>query len=236
MSVKVFPVGDVLKVVLPTYAVPGKPLGRHVHHDPRSRAFPAERVGRVANVKHGASHLPLWQSDRHLCSTAHSLCAAVNCAPVASPVGLDESDAVTIYDVATAIESFTIDGRDVPGSSGLMACKAARRLGIIHSYQHAFGLEHALAALMLRPVMTGFTWYSSFDTPDPETGLVEMADDAQVRGGHEVVADEIDLERQRVWFWNSWGPDYGVNGRFCMSFETWARLLADHGDVTVPVV
>jgi len=84
--------------------------------------------------------------------------------------------------------------------------------------------------------MTGFRWYTSFDSPDPHTGLVEITPDARVRGGHEVVAHEIDAEANLVWFWNSWGPDYGVGGRFCMTFETWGRLLDEQGDVTVPIV
>ncbi|MGC2372754.1 MAG: hypothetical protein WA484_02655 [Solirubrobacteraceae bacterium] len=109
------------------------------------------------------------------------------------------------------------------------------RLGLITRYAHAFGVEHALQALVLSPVMTGFTWYSSFDFPDPETGLVEITPDASVRGGHEVLADEIDIDDQLVWFYNSWGAEFGRGGRFCMSFATWDYLLRDRGDVTVPV-
>ena len=116
-----------------------------------------------------------------------------------------------------------------------MVCKAAKQLGLISSYKHAFGIDHALAALVLRPVITGINWYTSFDTPDPATGLVEIASGATVRGGHEVVADGIDADKQLVWLWNSWGTGWGVGGRFCMSFETWDQLLKERGDVTVPM-
>ena len=97
-----------------------------------------------------------------------------------------------------------------------------------------FGVEQALLALVLRPVITGIGWYSSFDTPDA-SGLVAVASGATVRGGHEVVADQIDAGNKLVWFWNSWGPGFGVGGRFCMAFDTWQRLLQEHGDVTVPL-
>jgi hypothetical protein len=86
---------------------------------------------------------------------------------------------------------------------------------------------------VVRPVITGISWYTSFDTPDA-TGLVVIASGATIRGGHELVADGIDAANQLVWFWNSWGPSYGVGGRFCMSFDTWQQLLAQQGDVTVP--
>src|ERR1035438_10050743 len=117
-----------------------------------------------------------------------------------------------------------------------MVCKAAKQLGWITTYQHAFGIQHALEALVLLPVITGVGWYTSFDTPDPTTGLVEIATGATVRGGHEVVADAIDADKQLVWFWNSWGPTFGLGGRFCMSFSTWEQLLSEQGDATVPIV
>ncbi len=96
------------------------------------------------------------------------------------------------------------------------------------------GIEHALLALVLRPVITGINWYTSFDSAAAD-GLVAIAPGATVRGGHEVVADQIDAPRQLVWFWNSWGTSFGVGGRFAMSFDTWKQLLERTGDVTVPL-
>jgi hypothetical protein len=84
--------------------------------------------------------------------------------------------------------------------------------------------------------MTGFGWYTSFDSPDPHTGLVGITQGSKVRGGHEVVAHAVDAEANLVWFWNNWGPKFGLRGRFCMTFETWGRLLEEQGDVTVPIV
>lgn len=229
---------DVVKRVLPERSRPGRPLGRHVLHDPRSRLYPASRARRIANAKHLSAGLPLIQDEAHRCSTAHALCAALNCTPNRTPDRrlLTGADALRVYEKARALEPFELDGYDVPGSSGLLACKAACRLGLIGSYEHAFGVDHALEALVLRPVMTGFKWYSSFDSPDRETGLVEIAPGAEVRGGHEVLAEEIDADRELVWFWNSWGPEFGIEGRFCLTFQTWAQLLEDRGDVTVPIV
>lgn len=71
--------------------------------------------------------------------------------------------------------------------------------------------------------------------PYPQTGMVEVTAAATVRGGHEIVADGIDADKKLVWFWNSWGTQYALGGRFCMAFDTWDRLLQEQGDVTVPV-
>lgn len=224
---------SIVEVVLPEEAVHGKTLGRHVQHDPRSRDFPAVQAEHLVSVKHRTSGLPLDQ-EAHRCSTAHALCGALG-ASTASETHVSTTTAVQIYEQAKRLEDGrgSLAGED--GSSGLMACKAAKSLGLISAYEHAFGIEHALRALVLRPVITGFKWYSSFDHPDPETGVVDIAPNATVRGGHEVTADEIDTEAELVWFCNSWGRDFGIEGRFCMTFETWARLLTDQGDVALPV-
>jgi hypothetical protein len=59
-----------------------------------------------------------------------------------------------------------------------------------HSRSAAGTIEQALLALVLRPVITGVNWYGTFDTPDVN-GLVQIKTGSYVRGGHEIVADEI---------------------------------------------
>jgi hypothetical protein len=212
----------------------GKRLGRHVEHDPRSRDFAASRAPQIINVKHQATGLPLDQGHIGSC-TANALCGALDSDPnLSGGTALDEQEAIKVYELETQMEGKPYPPND-PGGSGLMVCKAAQQMGLISSYQHAFGVQHALEALVQRPVITGIKWYSSFDNPDPQTGLVAIAPGATVRGGHEIVADEIDADNKLVWFWNSWGPSFGVGGRFCMSFDTWDQLLQDMGDVTVPI-
>jgi hypothetical protein len=220
---------------IPELIVAGRRLGRHVLHDPRSRDYPAERAPKVVSVTHASTGLPLNQGDIGSC-TANALCGSLDSAPDdASGKVYDESAAVQLYELETKMEGEPYPPND-PGGTGLMVCKAAKQLGWISSYTHALGIEQALQALVLRPVITGIRWYTSFDSPDPATGLVAIAAGAIVRGGHEVVADEIDATNQLVWFWNSWGSSWGMGGRFCMSYTTWEQLLSEQGDVTVPVV
>jgi hypothetical protein len=220
-------------VVIQEDVVPDMRLGRHVLHDERSREFSAERRP-VESVDHAAQGLPLNQGNVGSC-TAEALCGALDSAPNrnGSATLLTQADARRLYELETQLEHDPYPPND-PGGTGLMVCKAAKQMGLIKSYQHAFGIHHALEALVVRPVITGIHWYTSFDTPDP-TGLVEIARGATVRGGHEVVADGIDAPNELVWFWNSWGPGWGKEGRFCMAFGTWEQLLQEQGDVTVPI-
>jgi hypothetical protein len=224
---------EVFSAELHEKIVDGKRLGRHVLHDPASRAYVAPRAPQIESVTHAASGLPLDQGKIGSC-TANALCGALNSAPdLAGGAPLAEENAVQLYELETKLEGKPYPPND-PGGTGLMVCKAAQQMGLISSYQHAFGIEHALQALVLRPVITGINWYSSFDTPD-ERGVVAIAPGATVRGGHEIVADEIDAPGRLVWFWNSWGSNWGLGGRFCMAFDTWDQLLQQRGDVTVPI-
>jgi hypothetical protein len=212
----------------------GGRLGRHVLHDPRSRDYPARFATRVRSVQHDTLGLPLNQGSLGSC-TANALCGALNSAPNNKHGRrYTERDAVALYGLETKLEGKPHPPHD-PGGSGLMVCKAAKQLGWIRAYRHAFGFEQALRALTLRPVIVGINWYASFDEPDTD-GLVKISPHAKVEGGHEVLADGIDNRHELVWFWNSWGKSWGVGGRFCMSYRTFQRLLRESGDVTIPVV
>jgi len=227
------PDANTISVTLPEDHVVGKRLGRHVKHDPRSFEYQAGRATKVVSVNHQATGLPLDQGKIGSC-TANALCGALDSAPdYTGTTTLTEADAIRVYELETKLEGKPYPPND-PGGSGLMVCTAAKQLGMITSFNHAFGIRHALEALVVRPVITGINWYSSFDTPDP-TGLVAIDAGATVRGGHEIVADGIDADKKLVWFWNSWGTQWGLGGRFSMNFDTWDQLLHEQGDVTVPL-
>jgi hypothetical protein len=224
---------EVIRTTIDEQVVPDRRLGRHIVHDPRSLAYVAPIAPQIQSVTHKAVGLPLDQGKIGSC-TANALCGALNSAPdLKGGTPRKETDAVQLYELETKLEGHPYPPND-PGGSGLEVCKAAKQLGWISSYTHAFGIDQALLALVLRPVITGIGWYTSFDSPDAN-GLVRIAPGATVRGGHEVVADQIDAGQKLVWFWNSWGTAFGVGGRFCMSFDTWSQLLVERGDVTVPL-
>lgn len=205
-------------------------LGRHVAHDPRSREFGAQEASQIISVYHPARGLPLNQGLIGSC-TAEALIGANNATP--GRTVLHQKNAVRLYSDETALEGDPYPPND-PGGTGLWVCKAAKREGLITSYGHTFSLTSALKALVKRPVITGVNWYGSMDNPDGN-GLVTISPLATVRGGHEIVATEIDVDRELVGFWQSWGRSWGAKGRFYMSFATWERLLHEDGDVTVPI-
>lgn len=228
-------IDTVVRRHIPETIVPGKRLGRHVHHDPRSRSFPAQQATKLISVRHTSAGLPLNQGQVGSC-TANALCGALNSRPhwAAEQPTLGEPDAVFVYSAEEVLQGSGPYPPNDQGGSGTEVCQAAKNLGWLSSYQHALGLEHALAALVIRPVIIGIDWYTSFDTPS-SSGLIALAAGATVRGGHELDVDEIDMENKLIGGWQSWGPtDWPAGGRFYLSFTDFGSLLAAQGDVTVP--
>ena len=223
---------------------PNRRLGRHVEHDERSRDYDIESVvgAGVALptgiVNHDRHIAPLNQGQLGSC-TGNALTGALMTDPLftTGEVLLDESTAVEIYERATKLD--TIPGSYPPedtGSSGLAVCKAAKDLGLLTSYRHAFSWSAALRSLARTPVIIGVAWYSSFDTPDP-SGFVSITSSATVRGGHEFELVEFDADARTVRACNSWGSGWGDGGYFTFSWDDLERLLskAEQGDATVPL-
>lgn len=210
-------------------------LGRHVHHDPRSRGFPAATAPTgPSSWKH--YYGPLNQGQLGSCTGN----AAAQCL-MTSPLyrkgrRLSEAKALAIYERATTLDDTPgTYPPDDTGSSGLAAAKACQQLGYIGSYTHAFGVDHAIGALRLSPFICGTDWYESMFTPT-ESGFVRPA--GQVAGGHEYLC--VGYDGENFAFVNSWGRGWGIAipglvsaGAFKMRSQDFATLLDAQGDVTV---
>jgi hypothetical protein len=221
------------RIIIPEIVPPTRRLGRHVLHDPRSWDFQAEQAAKIVSVDHAATGLPLDQGNVGSC-TAEALVGALNCQPDrGTRAPYDQAEAYRVYGLETQLEGQPWPPND-PGGTGLEVCKAAKQMGLIQSYSHAFSLNAALLALVVRPVIVGVAWYSSFDSPG-KNGLCSISRGATVRGGHELVLTAIDVKKKWVGGYNSWGPGWGAGGRFWWTYATFQRLLREQGDCTVPI-
>lgn len=219
--------------ILDETIVPGKRLGRHREHDPRSRAFAAPYLsGPIRSVVWNRKVPAFDQGPIGQCTAAATWGLLVT-EPFASPVHVPTDEDITaLYSAATRLDR--IPGVYPPedtGSSGLAALHAARNLGLVRGYHHAFSFDAALRALQSGPVITGVNWYAGMDDPKGDRAVVEIS--GELRGGHEVEVYGVDVEEGLVLCYNSWGVSWGDRGRFAMPFDVWRRLLGEHGDVTV---
>lgn len=208
-------------------------LGRHVEHDPRSRAFSAgtAAVKTVTHKRHGKA---FDQGELGSC-TGNAMAGLLMTEPFwRRGRTLTEADAIRLYKAATKLDA--IRGTYPPtdtGSTGLGVMKAAVKKRYIAGYAHAFSLRQLLGSLVLAPGILGINWYDSFDEPERD-GRCRLTSSASVRGGHEVLMFGIDAARRRVWCYNSWGPKWGGrrNGTFYFAWTTLKRLLDEQGDAT----
>ena len=217
-------------------------LGRVVEHDPRSRhfAFRAPEAVTLVSKRHKRWIDVLDQGSIGSC-TGNSGIGALGTSPLYETVqslnnDWTESAALKLYSDATVADSFpgTYPPTDT-GSSGLAIAKVLVQRGWISGYKHTFTFMDMQAALQDGPVLVGINWYGNFFNPNA-MGEITIGTVDQVEGGHEIVCDEIDMEKKRFGFTNSWGPNWGPKGgRFYASFDLMQRLLKEDGDVVVPI-
>lgn len=137
-----------------------------------------------------------------------------------------------LYSTATVIDEYP--GAYPPedtGSSGLAVAKAGVQAGYFQTYDHAFGFDHFVASLQLRPVIVGTNWHEGMFYPTSD-GFVRPT--GSLAGGHEYLALGVDYETQTLTFLNSWGAGWAQQGRFKMTFADFTTLLGSDGDVTAP--
>lgn len=212
-------------------------LGRHVRHDAMSWRFPYPTADlEIASVR-WARHVPIFDQG-HVGSCTGNAGIGVLCTGLLWPIKADprytpdEAGALALYSDAEDVDG---DGPYPPqdnGSSGLSVAKVLKTHAIIGEYRHTFGIDDALRALTVTPLITGIPWYEGMFNPDSR-GVITVS--GRLAGGHEIVVDEYDATTGLVGFTNSWGASWGADGRFYLHRDDWAGLLNNDGDVTVLV-
>ena len=209
-------------------------LGRKVNHDLRSLSYGFDTNNIVIKDVSHKRLIPILDQGQVGSCTGNAGIGAINTEPFtqsATPhYTPDENGALKLYADAERVDGGIGYPPEDVGSSGLSIAKALLQAGLISGYQHTFTLNDALKALTVYPVIVGINWYTHMFTPDPD-GRVHLT--GTVEGGHEVQAYKIDCENGRIWFHNSWGTQWGVQGDFYLTWQDFATLLAQQGDVTV---
>jgi hypothetical protein len=164
---------------------------------------------------------------------------AVMTAPSLMRARKPNSQARGTYNFAKFIDEW--EGEHYEGTSVLAGAKVLHSLGFISEYRWAFSIEQVLDALInIGPVVIGIPWYEGmYDTAGG--GLVNVS--GELVGGHAICLYGYHPRREfyqngthEVVYWrNSWGGSYGINGTGYIKVTDLAALLADQAEACVPI-
>lgn len=222
-------------------------LGRIQQHDPASRGFAIPRQGAtLRDVTHAHHGIPSNQRNA-------GACTAFTCGDMLMTWPLwrhgdvwDDDRDFRLYGRITAlddfpgawtfvriVDEFTVEGSgEDTGSSSVGMWRALKEAGTVDRVEWAFGLDHALEAIMRAPLAVGIPWRSAMFDITSE-GQVKYTGD--VVGGHEIMFGRMRVAQRRLWFLNHWldqdGTPWGVKGWAWMSFDDFGQALSEGGDV-----
>jgi hypothetical protein len=219
-------------------------LGRHIELDPRSLLYataetphpikPLEWLAPIPTLDQGQLGSCVGNAaTRHLAAllgvSGIAEAALAGKTLSATDARQDEQFAVEVYHESTVADGYpgTYPPTDT-GSSGLGACRALKKAGLIHSYHWATTLR-AWATLMQKGgTIIGVPWYEAWFSPSND-GFVDNGNwqDSGIAGGHEVYVEAIeawdDQDPSKAIFrvHNSWGDGWGDHGCFRMRGSTY---------------
>ena len=226
-------------------------MDRVVEHDERNADFPIRRALRADQLREPRSYTwrvrtPLDQGTEGACvgfAWAHEL--------IARPSEVSGIDAAfarrQLYWSAQRRDRW--DGGEYPGARPLMAgtsvlagAKVVADLGFIEEYRWADNVHEVMAAVgFVGPAVLGCRWYAGMREPDAR-GFIHPT--GPLRGGHAVLLmgvrvrrtdGAVDLERSSFLVQNSWGPQWGRDGRCRITARALASLWDDHTEICIPL-
>jgi hypothetical protein len=205
--------------------------------DDRSREFPVRGlIGEDRPVRYKqiwtARTEPLDQGKEGAC-VGFSFASELAATPIRYVV--DNNIARELYQIARA-EDKAVGKSFASGASVLGGAKACKRLNLISTYYWAFSIDDVIDCLVKKgPVIFGTNWYSGmYDTT--YDGLVKI--DGEKVGGHAIMVNGYwpghPMFGDCVMWTNSWGSDYGINGRGFVRLEDFKRLMYEDGEICIP--
>jgi hypothetical protein len=138
-----------------------------------------------------------------------------------------------------------IDGWPLPheGTSVRASMQVAQQLGYIKEYRWAFTVDDVSRwILTVGPCVLGIDWLNSmFDTDQyKKSTFIRWNPTSGIAGGHAICAHEVDIHKLcpdgthgAVGIQNSWGAEWGNNGRAWLSFTALAALLRKMGSASM---
>lgn len=237
------------------YSTKDRRLDRLPQFHPKSKQFPIRTLVAEKPPKSNSWAINTWldQGQEGRCAE-YSLCHDL----LARPAVVERSivDDILVHRLVywPAQEADQWPGGSYPGAtpqyegtSVLAAVQTATKLGLYAEYRWAFSLQDAVVGLgHVGPLLLGINWYPSMGEPDAD-GWVKVT--GEMDGGHAILAQavkivwlrpggettwaNVDVDHSWIVLHNSWGKDWGVNGRCRLTLRDFDRLRKEDGEVCI---
>lgn len=215
-------------------------LDRLVEFDERSRNYPIRAM--IAPTIKPRSYT--WRCDDVLDQGPDGACVgfAFTHEMIARPAevgGLDAAFAKqAVYWEAQKLDQWP--GGAYPGASPfyegtsvLAGAKRAVALGAAEAYRWSFSLGDLILGIGYHgPAVLGVNWYESMFSPDGD-GFIDVT--GPVAGGHAILCMAVNIRGGFFTLQNSWGDDWGIEGRCRIAFDQMDLLLRDRGEAVFMV-
>lgn len=196
-------------------------------HIPRTLAMPRTKYWMYAQQ-------PLDQGREGTC-VGHGWKHCLMAGPIKQTKPSTYPTAITIYLEACKVDPWQEnDNGDLQfGTSVRAGAKALHSRGLISEYAWAWDLRTCIDYLLIRgPVVIGVNFYEQMRRTDKQ-GFMRVGGD--LLGGHCMLLLGVNENDRVVRGLNSWGRDFGQNGRFWMDYPTLDRLIGEFGEICAPV-
>lgn len=214
-------------------------MGRSIiDHDPKNRSYPVRAlVGAAVERRNKTWRRPAAYDQGQTSScVGQTFYATLNTSPFTAQIPLAtrrKHNALEVYQGAQRNDEWPGEEPTYEGSSALGACKYLRDQGLIKEYRWCFGVDDVIDTLVQHgPVGIGVWWWSGMMRTN-SSGFIKPTG-SQV-GGHEVELHGVNVDKGYVIGTNSWGTDWGVKGRFYITWDDLHALLEDSGDAATVV-
>jgi len=181
-----------------------------------------------------------WRGDQGAFPhcVAYSATHRIEDSPTTYPENGSVVDPVVVYERAQQLDGWP--GENYDGTSVRAGAKVMLEKGFISEYQRITTLQDLIdfirrpATAGGGPVLIGIDWHSGMFSPVYEKDALGdyrwmLIPTGSVAGGHAVLVNGVNVPRMTFRILNSWGRDWGVDGRASMRFSDMENLLFSEG-------